>query len=347
MRVGWLILVAVFGCDSPIFVVAEAPDTGAADGGAPDAAEPRECAQFEVTEIPEMVGVRPRGSAIQGDDVLILSLTEGHSITATSVEPIPVLSFQWIGYTLFRQNQDTFWVTGANTNRTAKLIRRIELSSSRVETTTVGALIVALAGPQDGEAPFELFAVVHMNDTGAAMRYDGARWRVIRHSEAQEPRNQPSLVWVGPSEAYFTPGRGGCRGVSCIIRYTNGSTTAEGLQTAAPVSALANVPGVGLLAGTTAGRILIRKPGGFTPWVELGDSPLLNSTVRAIIPFEDGFLYFAGARVAQYNRGWCDPLRLGDALEYVTQAQPQGSGVIIAGEARENRSSTLRLRRKD
>lgn len=166
-----------------------------------------------------------------------------------------------------------------------------------------------LAGPKVEGAPLELYLLTDARDF---LRFDGARWEVLATSDKFDGVYRPEIAWLRPREAVaISVGRSR----NTVTRYRDGEVLEERIGDDVGLSAIAEVPGIGLTVGRDDGGILFR---GDRAWIE---SPHALDTffVRAITPLDGGFFYGAGLsygffeyHVFQYfpSTGHCPPERL-------------------------------------
>lgn len=167
-------------------------------------------------------------------------------------------------------------------------------------------------GPRDATAPFELFA---LDTHGFFERYDGENWTQLTGA-LPAPFESPhgGVAWISPGEAIAAGSR-----ISDVLRYRDGVLHIESFTNGSDdrATAIAVVPGIGTVIGTTRGALYADAGDG--NWIQLA-SPLDNRPVHGISPFGDGFVFGrslptgSGGQIAEWvpGHGLCDSVRVTD-----------------------------------
>lgn len=108
-------------------------------------------------------------------------------------------------------------------------------------------VLAALAGPRDSDTAFELFVAT---SSKMLARFDGAAWEVLD----QQPTTNffvPVVAWLGPGHA-MAPGFGGR-----VVEYRDTELIRHLLPGQASPIGISQVPGVGVLVGSTGGLVYV------------------------------------------------------------------------------------------
>jgi hypothetical protein len=148
---------------------------------------------------------------------------------------------------------------------------------------------IAIAGPNDVDAPFELFATATSSDTRVFARFDGERWEKLAEVEPHDGLFLPAAAWLGPEHA-IAIGVGRYR--NSVVRYREGVIREERLPTDAGPSSIMHHPTLGTIVGMDDGTIA--RNTGSDQWEAIPLAPPLRF-VRTLAPVGDGFVFGASA----------------------------------------------------
>lgn len=250
-----------------------------------------------------------------GDDAALLTATDTASVTivdsSTTGGSLRAGVRTSDGRLWFARGSGFEVVTGTLDDRTLRLSSSTRLRSEG----KLSALYVA-----DPELP-ELFGLTH---NGQVLRYDGTAWSV-EHQLCEACTS--GIVQIFDDDLgriYFALGDGiiGRRDGTDFVLLTvptggNDSPNGSGY-----------VPGLGLIAGTLLGSLLLFDGGEWS----LLDTARSASKMRLMVPFADGFLAASDLGrlyVWQPQPGLCDPHVVGDGLLDFEHAERLGDAWVL------------------
>jgi len=234
-------------------------------------------------------------------------------------QEVPVAFFD--GY---RETGGTVWLggeRGAVYTGSFDPSPRLMLASS--STVSSREDVISLVGPPDG-VPNERFALT--NDRGASEEwgtfewFDGTSWRVpgLR-------RNTPhDATWVAPGFGLF----------ASFYRDTTVYGARDGAETQIEVTSVVfgsvveieQMPGLGLVAGTSAGEVHLQPDGG--AWRSIAAVNIQE--IQSVQRYEDGIVYLAGSTLIQWvDDAVCDATPPASDLDVVRSMAVLGGDVIV------------------
>jgi hypothetical protein len=137
-------------------------------------------------------------------------------------------------------------------------------------------------------------------------------------------------VWIGPSEFVAVK-----ESLQTVERWKDGHATQEVAGTGAEAFwAAQNIPGFGVVIGSSTGTLYLEppKPGG--GWVRLGDSSMVGRLgIRAFAPRAEGGFYFGGARgsIGQYSAPLGTCIMETTVPRTVVAIVPLSDGILLVG----------------
>jgi hypothetical protein len=115
-------------------------------------------------------------------------------------------------------------------------------------------------------------------------RYDGTGWTQLTSGGSELEYGAYSVAWIGPNEAIAT---GVLSRSNNAVRYLDGELIQEPMPGSERPTAIASIPGAGIVVGTQRGVIIRERGGTFVAEPESG----IDSQVRMIVPTKRGFFY--------------------------------------------------------
>jgi hypothetical protein len=167
---------------------------------------------------------------------------------------------------------------------------------------------------------------------GGWIHFDGRRWNVLHRFTPPIDRGQEyrgATLRLGASSALAV--KGSDPGVVRLSPDGSVRTELVGARGVEPFAALASVPGVGTVVGSSTGTIYRDRGDGH--WSLVGVLTAANYGVRSFTPYDDGFAIAGDMGIfAQYrpSTGVCPPAQV--AQEQLNWIVPLGEDLITGGD---------------
>lgn len=178
-------------------------------------------------------------------------------------------------------DEGTFVIGGFDGELYAGRLEGTVMTLSSVGRSLPGPMLMA-SGSVEGRREIFILSVEQEQGRSTFGRFFDGQWTIF-HEFEDRPMSAifGGLERIGPGEAIAA------RVISPeLVRWSSGTLVIE-TPAAAGLSALARIPGLGELAGTSVGRVM-RRDG--PQWMVVADTGI-NAPITALAAFEDGFLF--------------------------------------------------------
>jgi hypothetical protein len=232
-------------------------------------------------------------------DTLLVAINNGQffRVTRSTYEPVDMPP-DTPHLTYFQRDDGTLYFYGPRGRFAQGHIDSIEGPWTPLPESPrrIGSYLAWLAGPTRSSEPLELFM---LNEGGVFARFDGTAWTELDFTFVRaNDLAFGGVAYVAPGEAVAVTSW-----YEEALRFKNGMLTRE--QVLPPSSgsnqpslrAVAEVGGMGTVAGTSGGRLFVDSGAG---WTQLLDSPLqrrlsFGPKILDIVPLDDGAFFGGGS----------------------------------------------------
>lgn len=256
------------------------------------------CAKFDLVTI-DLAGTGDTFGVFAipvGDEEVLVSLPGRgfFRVTPFSYEEVPEMR-DLPGAAYFKEREDRVWLFGSgNTLAVGDPRTGVFERKERFQDMRGPSLRAWMTGSNEGEA-FELFT---FHDRNVIARFDGETWTKLYQGpyRPQDFALFGGIAWFGPGDA-----------IAVWDHYENPlrvTTSTVMVETALPTASrdrhtvIKNIPGLGPISGTQAGRAYVRGEDG--RWTNYPDAPIgglfggFFPDMSAMAPLDDGVLIGGG-----------------------------------------------------
>jgi hypothetical protein len=210
-------------------------------------------------------------------------------------------------------------------------------------TTSTAAEPFGLLFAPPSKTALELLAVGHPFQRRGVYRHSDTSFVELFHKAKPNPplTDGADAVWLDEDRALILPWGSDCRVRSpCIFRYSRGATTVDEepldlVDDGDQASAMALVPGLGVVIGTVRGHFFLRSEAGILSILGLPPYGAAPRVIRRIRAYGDGFVAVTWRDLVRFSaaeRRFCDEITpLSPAFEQVYEARVVGASVFVAG----------------